>query len=383
MSSARQRQQRRHQQQAMATRPATAQVKARPRRPRSPQDEKPPALPPALRWLLLLPPALGLIVVVILSLGALNPPNDEGAPNAIWLNPSWTQATRSQDELIALAARLRDHQIGIVYAYTSSLKIDGTWSGASDQRNRFVEVEPLVQAFVQQARQILPNGQVFAWIEVYADPPQGYRLDNLQVQRIVADFSARMINEFGFDGVLLDVKPIFDGNADLLNLLRTVRGAIGLDVPLALSVPPDFTPSELNLSLAAAIAPNTVWSAEYKQRVSLQADQLVVVAHNSYISDPTQYSAWVAYQVNAFTSALSAIETSTRLLISVPNAPADLPAHDPQVESLANALSGVGSGSNQLSEAQRAFLQGVAVYADSPLGEAEWEALARLWVRRE
>ena len=383
MSTARERRAKRIRKQAMVSRPVAAQVDSRPRPRRSSRDAKLPAIPPIVRLALLLPPALGLIVVVVLALGALNPPAEGPAPNAIWLNPSWTHAARSEDELLTLGQRLRDAQIGTIYAYVSSLKLDGTWSGEPEQRNRFVEVEPLVHDFVQQARQIMPNGRVFAWLEVYADPPTGYRLDNLQIQRIVADFSARVIRDFGFDGVLLDVKPIFDGNADLLNLLRTVRGAVGLQVPLAVSVPPDFTPSELSLRLAEPIAPNTVWSAEYKQRVSLQADYLVVVAHNSYITDADDYAAWVSYQVRAFASALSGINNATRLLISVPHYPPDPPAHDPSIESLANALRGASAGLGQLSEGQRALMQGVAIYADSDLGEADWDAMRRLWVRRE
>lgn len=338
------------------------------------KPRQPASLPPAVRWAGIGIFAFLLVLGVVLGLGALNPLTPTLAPHSIWLDQSWTYATRSDEDLLRVGEQLRQSQVGTVYAYVSSLKTDGTWSGAISQRNRFVEVEPLVQDFAQQMRQILPDGRVYAWIEVHAEPPQGYRLNNPQIHRIVADFASRMVNEFNFDGVLIDVKPIFNQNEDLLTFLRTVRGSIGLETPLAVSVPPDFTPPDLSVSLAAPIAPNTLWDEEYKQRVSLQADELVIVAYNSYVDNPQDYQRWVAYQIEAYVRALAAIDTSTQILLSIPNYASAPPAHDPQVENISTALAGLQTALANLPASQRNRVRGVALYTDSELSTDQWQS---------
>ena len=214
---------------------------------------------------------------------------------------------------------------------------------------------------------------------MHADAPE-YRLDSEQLQRVVGDLSKQAKEEWTFDGIFLDVKPVFDDNKDFPTLLQTVRRNIGLTTPLAVAVPPDLTPTDAGLELPAQIAPNTVWSREYKQRIALQADVLVVSAYNSYLADPLEYIKWVEYQVQAFVGAMSGIDTASRLLISVPNYSTRAPAHNADIESLAGALDGVRRGKAALSEAQQPFLQGVAIFTERLLNEAEWVIYQDKWV---
>src|SRR5690606_5990332 len=121
---------------------------------------------------------------------------------------------------------------------------------------------------VAQIRSVYPTVELYAWIEVNVQSPE-YRLNQPQIQNTIANFSQRMITQLDFDGVLLDVKPIFEENEDYIQLLRTVKRQIGIDTDLLVAVPPDLTPSGTQLNLPDVIAPATEWSAEYKQRVAL------------------------------------------------------------------------------------------------------------------
>jgi hypothetical protein len=331
-------------------------------------------------WLLI---PLGIVVIasVILALRLLTPSEEVIPPNAIWLNAAWAYQEHGTEELINLASQLRTNRIGEIFLYVSSLKGDGTWSGALENRNRFDEVEPRLEALITNLRAVYPNLRIYAWVEVNASTPS-YRLDDLQIQNTITNFTGRMVNVLEFDGVLLDVKPIFEENEDYIQILRNVRREITTDKQLLVAVPPDLTPSGTSLSLPSVIAPSTEWSSEYKQRVALLANQIIITAYNSYQSNPVNYIEWVAYQVDSYIAALSELaDTSTTIMLSLPNYANNPPAHDTDIESLAGALDGVTVALSDLEEGQELFFGGVAIYSDHLPSDAEWAVFLDKWGR--
>ncbi len=337
---------------------------------------------PGGRWWLVALLALLIVGGVTLSLGLLNPRDDSGTADAIWLNDSWTYTIDNAAGLSALVDSMQAHEVGTVFAYVSSLKTDNTWSGRETGGNRFTEVEGQVTQFVQALRTAYPDVTVYAWVEVVASPPGGYRLDSLQVQNTVASFSSQMVTDMGFDGVLLDVKPVFTDNEDYLSLVNAVRARIGLERSLALAVAPDLTPQDAGITVSDMIAPGTIWSDEYKQRIALKADMLVVNAFNSYLSQPVDYIEWVTYQVDAYVDALQVVEGETALLISVPNYAPNPPAHQAEVETLSAGLDGVRRGLIGLDEVTRPYVDGIAIYTDAPLTDADWGIVRDKWDSR-
>lgn len=332
------------------------------------------------RWWLLIPLGLVVIASVIFALRLLTPAEELVLPNAIWLNSAWAYHEHGTQELLDLSATLRNHDIGTIYLYVSSLKGDGTWSGLSDGRNRFEEVEPRLQDLLSNLRSVYPSLNIYAWVEVNGTTPS-YRLNDLQIQNTIAEFSGRMVNSLGFDGILLDIKPIFEENEDYIQILRNVRRVITTDSTLIVAVPPDLTPSGTSLNLPNLIAPGTEWSREYKQRVALLANQIVIAAYNSYHSNPVDYIEWVAYQVNSYVEALSELETDTTIILSVPNYAERPPAHDINVESLAGAMDGMNRAFLNFAEGQELLFGGVAVYSDRLPNEAEWAVFEEKWGR--
>ncbi len=353
-------------------------------------DRRPMQVPPILqnlarvripggRWLLLIPLSVVLLAGVVIAIGSLNPRERIETVNGIWLNRDWTYNTRADVELIQLSSNLRTHNIHMVYAYVSSLKEDYTWSGDPQQLNRYSEIESDVRLFVQRLRQVHEQGDIFAWVEVRADTPAGYRLDDPLLHNTVAEFSRNTIENLGYDGVFLDVKPVFTDNEDYLTLLRVVRAALGVNTPIAVSVPPDFTPTNAELTVPIQIAPDTVWSDEYKQRVALQADQVIITAYNSHRSDPTDYANWVAYQLSSYAAALSEIDTGSQVFLSLPDYSDNPPAHLAIVENVDTALDGVLRAREALGD--NVLLDGLALFSDGDISEQTWRTFRERWVR--
>ena len=334
---------------------------------------------PGGRWLLLIPLSVVLLIGAVIAIGSLNPRERIDTVNGVWLNRDWTYNTRTDADLIQLAGNLRSHEARMIYAYISSLKEDYTWSGDPQRLNRYSEVESDVRLFVQRLRQVHEQGNIYAWIEIRANTPAGYRLDDPLLHNTVAEFSRNAIEGLGYDGVFLDVKPVFDGNEDYLTLLRVVRAALGVNTPIAVSVPPDFTPTDADLTVPAQIAPDTLWSDEYKQRVALQADQIIITAYNSYRSDPEDYANWVAYQINSYAAALSQLDTGSQVFLSLPDYSDAPPAHLAVVENVDTALNGVLRAREALGD--DVLLDGLTIFSDGDISEETWRTFRERWIQ--
>jgi hypothetical protein len=192
------------------------------------------------------------------------------------------------------------------------------------------------------------------------------------------------VEDLGFDGVFLNVEQIWNGDEDFLALLRTVRAALDEETPIAVAIPPDWSPLEVDIPVPPNIVPGTVWDKEYKQRVALLTNQMAVMAYNSGLNsaedfDRDDYIEWMAYQVEVFAEAVGELETETQLVIGIPSYGPELPAHDPLVENVASALEGVRLGISRIGERAQ-YVQGVAIYASWETDENEWAQFKSGWV---
>lgn len=341
---------------------------------------------PQVDWRYLRPIALAggaaiFMLAVIIAVGMFKNEPVETPSNAIWVGIEWTYANRSDSDVRDLVRRLRDHQIGTVYAHVSELNLDDTWTGRANRQNRFSEVEQDVTRFVAQFKRYYPESQLFGVLGVRADLGEdGYRLDDENVVRTVADFSSQVISRLGFDGIMLNIEPIWDGDDFYLALVRQVRQTVGDSALLALAVPPDWTPIDADIPTPSIIAPGTVWNNRYKQRVALlQVDQIVVRSYNSYLTRSDEYADWMAYQVQAFAGAVAALETDVQLLFGIPTYVDALPAHDTRVENVQSAVVGIQRGLTQAGTAAAA-VRGVAIYAEWDTDESEWDLFASAWL---
>lgn len=365
---ARERHQRRKQQ-------ATAKPAAAPRQQlRPPQEFKLPKIriPRSVGMLVAAGGAVLFVVFVILFLASLRPSVAERAPNALWLGTEWTYEQRTDEEIAALVQNLRDRKIGTVYAWVSYLQFDGTWRAQDQFEN--------VKSFAERFKAAYPESLLVGWVSLPTTQADRVtkRINDVGLQEEVANFSKRVVDEFGFEGVFLNAEPVWDGDQDFLALLRAVRATIGLETPLSAAIPPDWSPSNSNIPLPPLIEPGTEWAKSYKQSVALLVDHMAVMAYQSGLSTPADYAQWVAYQVRAFAQAVAELNIETGLLIGIPTFDAEPPGHDPFVENINSAVQGIRLGLQQAGDAAR-FVEGVAVYADWTTTDDEWSEYQQFW----
>jgi hypothetical protein len=313
-----------------------------------------------------------LVVLVVYVLGRIRNQSTETPPNAVWIGTEWTYATHDDQTIKDFVQQLRDHQVGTVYAWVSWLQADQTWRGTHNFE--------AVQAFVRQFKQYYPEAQLFGWVSFPVDlGSDEYRLENVGLQQIVADFSARVTNEFGFDGVFLNIEPVWNNDQNFLALLRKVRAAVGNQVPISAAIPPDWSPVGANIPVPPLIVPGTVWDRDYKQSVALLVNEMAVMAYNSGLSSAADYSLWMAYQVRTFAQTVEELGGGTDIVIGIPTYDAEPPGHDPNVETIPAAVEGVRAGLQQAGDAAE-FVRGLGVYADWETDETEWAAFKQSWV---
>ncbi len=329
---------------------------------------------PQLRILLYGVAGIIIILVVIAALGRFSENSRQTGSNAIWLGTEWTYDRPTPEAITALADRLRGHQIGTVYAWVSLLQPNGTWT----ETIKLSEVS----GFVEQFRQAYPDARLYGWLSVAAQGENGdNRLGEPALQQQVADFSRRVTEDFGFDGVFLNIVPVLNGDENYLALLRRVRATLGENTLLAVAVPPDWTPPDESVPQPPQIAPGTIWEADYKKRVAILANQMVITAYNSGLTSADDYQAWVAYQVKTFAEVIASMTTNTELLIGIPSYDTASPEHLPEVENIGTAAAGVHAGLTQAGETARTVV-GAAIYAEWDTDENDWTQFRRIWLRR-
>lgn len=325
----------------------------------------------------------GVVIVAGLALGAFLNRESETLPlnNAIWLDRTWVYGDISDAQMLDFADRLVAHRIGKAYVYVSSLGIDNRWSGGPQGTEGFMDSRMAVAQFVEAFKSKNERLDLLAWIEIWThlDNVDGYRLDDTNLHQNIADFSRLLVDQLGFDGVLLDVKPLFEGNDDFIRLIRRVRSAVGSEHTIAVAATADLTPHDLRLQEIPTIAPGTMWSPNFKQRVMVLADEVVLLMYQSYRQDRLDYVNWIAYHVENYVNLL---EANTDILVSIPNYGGASSAHNPEIETMEAAIDGVNEGLRRLDEEQSALLSGIAIFSDEQLSEADWTLFREQWLQR-
>ena len=323
---------------------------------------------------------LGLVLVGAVASRLLMPASEVfPRNNAIWLDRAWTFGDLEADQLSAAVADMAGNGIGKIYAYVSTLGLAGRWEGGRDGSS-FMDSRSQITDFVAELRSADASLTIYAWVEIWThdNTADGYRLDDENLHENIADFSKILVDQLGFDGLLLDIKPMFTDNSDVISLIRRVRSAIGLEKPISIAVTADLTPHTLRTQNIAAIAPGTMWTDNFKKRVMVSADEVVLMLYQSYRQRAQDYVEWVAYHIETYVNLL---ETTTEIYASIPHYASVSPAHDPNIETLTTALQGVNRGLQRLGEDARSLLTGAAIYTDRRLSESDWSAFREAWLQ--
>lgn len=325
----------------------------------------------------------GVVVIAGAALGAFLNREIETFPlnNAIWLDRAWIYGDISDAQMGAFVDRLVENRIGKAYVYVSSLGIDNRWSGGPQGADGFMNSRVTVAQFVEAFKSKNEELELLAWVEIWThlDNVDGYRLDDNNLHQNIADFSRLLVDQLSFDGVLLDVKPMFAGNDDFIRLIRRVRSAVGSEHTIAIAATADLTPQDLRLQDIPTIAPGTMWSPNFKQRVMVLADEVVLLMYQSYRQERLDYVNWVAYHVENYVKLL---EANTDILVSIPDYGGASSAHNPEIETMEAAIDGVTEGLRRLNDEERALLTGLAIFSDEQPSEADWTVFREQWLQR-
>ena len=280
--------------------------------------------------------------------------------NAAWLSVDWVNAPRTETEIKQLADDLDARQLTTVYVFTSYLKEDGAFNPTYDH----------AEEFVQGLHAAAPEVKVQAWIGL---PLSYVRLEKADVRARVADFSAKLVSEMGFDGVHLDPEPIRDGDADVLTLLEEVRNAVGADPTLSIATRRlwPLTPER-----KALVPGRWFWSAPYYRELAARADEIAVMVYDSGLPVPGAYRLWTKFQVIGLSRALD--ETEVTLFLGVPASEERTRTHRPAAEHVESGLKGVVDGLND-TRAIPSAVAGVALYPYWEMDTADWRHYHRLW----
>jgi spore germination protein YaaH len=176
----------------------------------------------------------------------------------------------------------------------------------------------------------------------------------------------------GLAGVHVNIEPCPSGNAGFLRLLEELRAALPKGKILSVAAYPPPTVWHR--------FPEVHWEEPYFREVAARADQLAVMMYDTSLRKQKPYRHLMA----GWTREVLAWSGGTKVLLGLPAYDdAGSGYHHPDVENLRNALLGVHGGLGASAAADLpANYQGVALYSEWEMDEAEWAWYRGHFLRR-
>lgn len=307
-----------------------------------------------------------LLVALIVITQAVLPLFEEEAvktSNRTWLEFAWTMAMPSPAAVDQLADRLKKYEIDRVYVEVAAWRADGS----------LLEGE-YVTDFVRLLRDAYPDLTILVWLRM-----SGEEIADPERQAAVVALSEKAVRQWGFDGVQLNGRAVYNNSESYITLLRALRQTIGDDKLLSVTVPPDRRVADPDVPRGTIGDPDLTWDLNYKQRVGiLNLDEMVVMAHASGLTNADDYSAWVAYQLENYAATLEDLDRPPTIIVALPTYDA-APEHDPTIETLQAAARGVKLGRDRAARYGDLF-GGVGLYEYKTTDSREWVQFADAWL---
>lgn len=286
--------------------------------------------------------------------------------NRTWLTTEWTQQDRTVEEVNELVRLLDGHRITAVYVQTNR------WHGVTGE---YIEL-PYTQDFLQRFRNRTNAIKLYAWLILDYDQ----LLDANAVGQVLT-FAERAVVELGFDGVHLQVRSALDNSEEMITLLRDLRAAIGPRAVLSVAVPPDRIPADPDVPVGISPANELTWTQEYKRRVLLNTNEVVLMAHASGLTTELDYERWLGYQIQIYADLLNELQLEVNYIVALPAYAAEF-AHDPAVENVTTALNGIQQAEQRSPQVENK-LTGTGIYPWDGVGAEVLLYYWENWVKRE
>ncbi|MGB8647129.1 MAG: glycosyl hydrolase family 18 protein [Anaerolineae bacterium] len=280
--------------------------------------------------------------------------------NAAWLSVDWTSTPADEAAIARLAEDASRRKLEYLFPYASYVKPGGTFSNSYTYAPRFVSI----------FRRFNRDTRLLAWVGIAVKNESGLGVngpvdlqDEETRQRIVA-FIADLVRQGQFDGVHLDVEPIWNNDAGYLRLIQEVRIALGPGHIVSVAGGqwiPDWLVWVPTLGQLR-------WSSAYYRAVAQNVDQIVSMTYDSYMTLPELYRFWLREEVRGIRTSVSG--SNVELLFGVSVSREDTASHHPSAENLQSGLAGICAGLSPANVPSHA--NGVAIYAS-------WEAETQDW----
>ena len=304
---------------------------------------------------------------------------DDRARNALWLGHGWLGADawfgsdaakkarfRSAPAIRQLAGHCRANGIRDLYPHLAPTQSDGAFIGTDD-----VQVERFLDGTA--GLRVLPwiGGRLGAHITP-SDPARCARF-------------ARSVGELlhkhpRLAGVHLNVEPWKSGDVAMLRLLQQLRAALPQGKMLSVAANPPATGLEPF---------KLTWSQSYTRQVAARCDQMTFMLYDSSIHDAKLYR-WFYARWTRTILEWSHRPGAPEVLFGVPTYGAAGPKwgplyHNPRVENLSNALSGLHRGLANYRAGHKKLppqYAGAAIYCAWETDAPAWATWRREWRRK-
>ena len=300
-----------------------------------------------------------LLLYALWSPGATGPPPSSRGQNGAWLTHAWWGDDywfkfssrkpvdyRGEPAVLKLAERMSRLGVSDWYVHACPADKEGH----------------LPELLVEQGKLLVQansDGQVLAWV---GGVQEDCSLTEPSWRKNFCEDATKLVSEAGLAGIHLNIEPCPSFEPGYLKLLDELRVALpeGSRLSIAAYPPPSFLHP----------FPEVHWNKEFYEEVSQRCDDMVIMAYDA--SQPVSKTyIWMVKSWTADSLAWSKVPVR----IGLPAYGDDgVGYHDPKIENLPNALSGLAAGTGDTPENYR----GWAVYAEWTLDASEEAILSSL-----
>lgn len=280
--------------------------------------------------------------------------------NALWLSRHWLYETPGETELDELARACERLGITRLYFFLGPADEHGVpgWRGGGEHHP--YDLAQAKRLFTELKRRS-PKLKLFPWTGGILSRDVVWA-DRARLTAWLEEL-AKLIDA-GADGVHFNIEPVPDGDPGLTAFLEQARQRLGAQAHLSVAVP------LFRIDGYQLPQKQRLWSFESVAEVCRHADDLSVMAYDTYQTDPADYRRTMA----EWTDGLARLR-GCEVLIGVPSYEDDAAHHRPEVERIDVALQGINGGREPWPE----HLRGVAVYGSWTTDSNEWDVYEALW----
>lgn len=282
-----------------------------------------------------------------------------GKENGIWLAHHWVENKPDEMKIKNLAENLKNS--GVMHVFQHAGPLDSTG-----------RIHPSKYAYSLEFIYLLKKHHpeiisVQAWIG-QIEKRGGGTLDitSVEIRRNIARTASELINA-GFDGIHIDIEPIFDGDSSFLLLLDEIRETLGGRILITCATPKISLGKLFGESLKLFFSVKGLWSEEYYRNISEKSDFTVAMLYDTRIKNPQIYTLFISLEVEKLTKTVK-----KPIMIGIPSYEDIKPSFNPEIENVGSALDAVFTG---LKYCDRSKYRGFSIYADWTMDEEEWNII--------